>query len=336
MSLRWVCLALSAAFLAFAPAARAEEQAKPASGYAYYEIGDLKARTPGKVQSGMMLMGGGDWSVDAFRWFVARAGGGHIVVLRASGEADLQEELYRDIGGMKSVQTLVFSDRKAASDPRVLELVRKADGVFLGGGDQANYVRFWKGTPLNAALDAHVRAGRPIGGTSAGLAILGAYSYGALDGGSVVSPDALKDPLGSEVTLVRDFLHLPHLARVVTDSHFAQRDRLGRLIVFVARLSHEEKRDDLVGVGVDESTALCIDGAGKGRVFTGKNGFAWLVQPARQPDRIEAGAPLDFRGISVTGLGPSSVIDMKTLNVQAPAFHFTADVAGGVLTRRLR
>ena len=132
----------------------------------------------------------------------------------------------------------MFHDRKAASDPRVLRIVCHADGIFIGGGDQSNYVRFWQGTPLNKALDAHVRAGKLLGGTSAGLAILGGYSYGALDGDSLQSSRALQDPMGSGVRLVRNFLHLPRMASVITDSHFAKRHRLGRLVVvFVARLA---------------------------------------------------------------------------------------------------
>ena len=47
-----------------------------------------------------------------------------------------------------------------------------------------------------------MRAGKPIGGTSAGLAILGQWGYGALDGGSITSNDALRDPAGPAVTLV--------------------------------------------------------------------------------------------------------------------------------------
>jgi beta-aspartyl-peptidase (threonine type) len=56
----------------------------PAEGYAHYMAGDRSLPTPGKRQPGLLLSGGGDWDVNAFRWFVERAGHGHIVVLRAS------------------------------------------------------------------------------------------------------------------------------------------------------------------------------------------------------------------------------------------------------------
>src|SRR3546814_11677266 len=76
------------------------------------------------------------WPLDAFRWMIARAGHGHLVVLRASGAAEAQDEFYTQIGGVASAQTFVFSDRKAASDPAVLAALEAADGIFIAGGDQ--------------------------------------------------------------------------------------------------------------------------------------------------------------------------------------------------------
>jgi len=299
-------------------------------GYEYYHIGDLEAARPGRTEPALMLMGGGS-SVDAaFRWFADEAGHGHLVILRASGADELQDDLYRRIGGVASVQTLVFHDRAAASDPAVLAIVRHADGIFIAGGDQANYVRFWKGTPMNELMDQHVRDGKPIGGTSAGLAILGAYAYGALDGGSIVSAEALHDPLGSAVTLVDGFLHMPWLQHVITDTHFAARGRLGRLIAFVARL-RQQGHAQVVGLGVDEATVLAIDGDGIGRLFTKDHGFAWLVRPSGGPQRIAAGKALDYLDIRLTGIGPDSRIDMHDLHVQRPAFEGKADVRDGRL-----
>lgn len=304
----------------------------PASGYAYYQIGDVNAPTPGRTEAGMMLHGGGDWAYDAFRWMFRKAGGGHIVVLKASYADENAQEMFKEIGGVVSVQTITFSSRKAAFDPKVLDVVRHADGIFMGGGDQAKYIRFWKGTPLNALLDAHVRAGKPIGGTSAGLAVLGAYSYGAMDGGSITSPVALKDPLGPQVTLVRDFLHMPYLSNVVTDSHFKQRDRQGRLVVFVARLAHEQNNPAVTGIGVDENTALCIDDKGVGQVFTGSNGHAWIIRPMRQADRIAVRRPLVFHDVPMVGVGPESSIDLNSFAVTRPSFQRVGEAKDGVLT----
>jgi L-asparaginase / beta-aspartyl-peptidase len=299
-----------------------------AASYDYYSAGDVTAARPGATSGAMLLLGGGDWPVSAFRWFVERMGHGHLVILSASTGEELQREFLDQVGGAVSVQTIVFHSRAAASDPKVLEIVRRADGVFIGGGDQANYVRRFRGTPLNALLDAHVRAGKPIGGTSAGLAILGAYSYGAMDGGSLLSKDALRNPLGSGVTLVGDFLHLPYLTHVITDSHFAARDRLGRLLVFVGRLATEQRDASITGIGVDEQAALCIEPDGTGRVHSIGRAFAWLIRPMRVPDVLDA-RPYSVRAVPVVGIGEESTLDLKTFSVTRPSFSIRVDVERG-------
>lgn len=283
------------------------------TGYAYYEIGNTAAPRPAQTERALMLVGGGAWDHDAFRWFAAKAGHGHLVVIGASGGAEDGEEFYREIGGFASVQTIVFSDRNASFDPRVLGILRKADAIFIMGGDQAKYVRFWKGTPVAEAINAEVATGHPVGGTSAGLAILGASGYGAMDDGSIDSDIALKDPLGPAVTIVRDFLHMPYLQHIVTDTHFMARNRLGRLIAFVAQV--RVKWDpNAVGLGIDEGSALCVDSNGDGRFFTSRNGQAWLVQPVGRPGAIK-GKPLDWGSLRITRFGPSGTIDLRSLRV---------------------
>src|SRR3546814_20194404 len=113
----------------------------------------------------------------------------------ASGAAEAQDGFYTQIGGGASAQTFVFSDRKAASDPAVLAALEAADGIFIAGRDQSNYVRYWKGTPLAPALHRHVPAGKPLGGPSAPLAILGPRASGALAAGRMTSDVPLHHPL---------------------------------------------------------------------------------------------------------------------------------------------
>ena len=329
---RWFLLALFGGVVGAAFAQDVRE-VSPA-GYHYYEIGDLAAPRPGKTEAAMMLMGGGDFAPDAFHWWVERAGHGRVVVLRASGADELQNEIYNDIGGVTAVQTLVFDSRKAADDPAVLRVVRGADAIFIAGGDQARYIRFWKGTALNTALNEHIRAGKPIGGTSAGLAILGRYAYGALDGGSVNSHTAMNDPMGSEVTMDKDFLTMPYLSNVVTDTHFAKRDRLGRLIVFVARAAQEKGQNDIVGIGVDEDTALCVEADGRARVYSLNDGYAWLVMPRHTANRLSSGESLDFSAIPVTGVGAGSRLHLEGFKVDNAAFTAVASVVDGELQLR--
>ena len=322
-------LLLSLALLCFGRATPA--LAAPAPGYEYFVIGDPRSPTPGKTETALMLSGGGDWSHEAWSWFAGKSGHGHLVILHATPGDELQRELARDLGGFASYETLVFSDRKAASDPRVLAIIKNADGIYFGGGDQSRYVRFWKGTPLNAALDAHVRNGKPIGGSSAGLAILGAYAYGAMDSVGLMSRDALRDPFGAHVTLVRDFLHLPFLGQVITDTHFGKRDRYGRLITFIARLAQEEKNLEILGIGVDEDTSLCVDRAGVGHVFTLNGGYAWLIRPRHAAATLAPGQPLTMPAVPMVAIGPDSRVDLSTFKVDRPAFEFMVEVKQGVL-----
>lgn len=303
-------------FAAFALPAMARD-------YRHFIIGDRDAPTPGPVSPGLLLMGGGDRNFDVMRWFMKKAGNGHLVVLRASQGNEVGKEFYEDVGGILSVETFVFKNRTPSNDPKILASLARADGIFIAGGDQARYVRYWKGTPIAEALDAHVRAGKPIGGTSAGLAILGEYLYGAMDDGSLRSPEALADPLGPGNTIEADFLHIERLKGVVTDTHFKERDRLGRLFAFLAKAETMTgtPRRGLIGLGVDESAALAVEADGSGRIYaTDPGGIAWLVRGGF-PETQVAGKPLSLRRVDVTGIGPGSVVHLPEGRVDAPVFE---------------
>ena len=302
-------------------------------GYQTFVIGDESARTPDPVVGGLLLNGGGEWPYDAFRWFTAHAGHGHIIVLRASGTTESQDAFYNDIKGVLSVRTFLFSDRKAASDPRVLAAVKAADGIFVAGGDQSNYVRMWRGTPLNAAIDAHVAAGKPLGGTSAGLAIQGPWLYGSMDGGSITSAEAMADPLGKAVTIEGDFLHSEVLAHIFTDSHFDTRARLGRLFGFLAKTHTLDPERALAGLGIDEDSAMTVEADGTARFYAQVPGkHAWLVQPGEFAV-LQPGQPLNLEAVRVTGIDTGSTFNVRTLEVGAPAFVRRYDVVNGVITR---
>lgn len=344
-SKRWLPALLAAGILLAGVFACAQAQAGPA-GYQYFSIGDLTARTSAKTSPGLLLMGGGREIEEAFKWFVAQAGHGHIVIIRASGDDALQNWLYRDVGGVASVQTLIFHSRAPASDPRVLDIVRHADGVFIAGGDQSNYVHFWKGTPLNKLLDAHIRAGKPIGGTSAGLAILGQWGYGALDGGSIKSSEALRDPAGPAVTLVDHFITIPLLKGTITDTHFVQRSRLGRLLAFVARTAKDHHTAAVTGLGVDQDSALLVNPDGSARLLSWHpDGHAWVVIPEKLREveravgrsaldrylksRVVEGKPLDLPGYLVIGIDTGSHLHLPDYKVTDPAFRRRIDIVNG-------
>lgn len=158
--------------------------------------------------------------------------------------------------------------------------------------------------------------------------MLGQYYFSALED-SVTSATALADPFDKKVALGRDFIAAPQLVGVITDSHFMARQRLGRLVAFLARLSADEKPARHIGLGIDEATALCVEPDSTAKVFTEKNGLAWLVVPGAAPEVLTAGKPLVIRGVQVVGLGPESALNLATLKVERPAAQRTIVTADG-------
>ncbi len=308
--------------------------AHAAEAYTYFLTGNPADARPTRTSAGLLLAGGGGDVDDAMRWFIRQAGGGDIVVLRASGGDGYHDYLFTKLGGVDSVETILCHDRRASSDARVLALLRAADGIFLAGGDQGKYVTFWKDTPVVAALDAHVRAGKPLGGTSAGLAVLGQFSFSALGEGSLTSEIALRDPFDRRLTLERDFLHLDALRGVITDSHFMARGRMGRSFAFLARLLADRPSGDrLVGLGIDEKTALAIEADGSARVFTSApNGRAWLMLPSVPAEKLAPAAPLTLRDVRVIALGPDSRLNLPKLAVEKPAQSAVLSAIDGKLS----
>ena len=295
-----------------------------------YVLGDTAAKTPGKPEAGLLLMGGGDRNFEALHWFMKKAGNGHIVVLRASQAGEIGEEFFNEVGGITSVETFVFSDRDQARDPKMLKALKRADGIFLAGGDQSRYVRYWRGTPVELALEAHVRAGKPLGGTSAGLAMQGEFLYGAMDGGSQISPRALADPLGADNTIETDFVGIASLKGVLTDSHFSERNRLGRLIAFVAKAESMADRP-IIGLGIDEDAAVAVEGDGSARVYATAPMAGATVVRGGLPRQVEDEA-MNADRVDTVGVGPDSVLHLPSGRVDKPMFQRRYAVRDGVLT----
>jgi cyanophycinase len=305
----------------------------------YFVVGDPALPRAAHTEFGLALMGGGGYVDAAYRFIASHGGGGHMLVLRAVSDDIFDPEAgdygasFRDRWGpVRSAETIVFHAREAAFDPRVLAALRRADGIFLAGGDQANYIRYWKGTPVEAALNAHVRAHRPIGGSSAGLAILGHFSYTSLDGGSMESKTALANPYDAGMTLEDNFLHLRWLESVITDTHFSQRCRLGRSIAFVARLNQEHPAAHVFGVGIDERSAMLIGADGIGRLAENSAGSVWIIMPQRQANLVR-GEPLSVTGLRIVRLDGGSDLDFNTRRVGHAASEAVINLERGVATQ---
>ena len=271
-----------------------------ASSYQYIRLGN-KEDVQTKTTPGTAMMGGGSDLDEAFRWLCGKGMGGDFLVLRATGDDDYNSYI-NGLCKLNSVATLIIPNREAAQDPAVAEIIRQAEVVFISGGDQSNYVRGWQGTPVQDAINAHIAAGRPIGGTSAGLAVQGEFVYGCLldkpDDNDLASTDVLPNPYFERVTLVRNFLKIPHLENLITDSHFAKRDRMGRTLGFLARIIEDGWSESPREVAIDEKSAVLVEPDGQGTVVGNGKG-AYFLRPTQKPKTCRKGQPLTSHGISV-------------------------------------
>lgn len=233
---------------------------------------------------GIVLMGGAGEDDNAMTWFLERANGGDVVVLRASGSDGYNDYLYSDLGvSVNSVESIVFNSAAAASDPYVIQRVQQAEAIWMAGGDQWNYVSYWQDNAIGQSINdlLNVRGG-VVGGISAGMAVLGG-TYFSAQNGTVTSDAALANPYANTVQLGHnDFLNAPFLHNVVTDTHYDDPDRRGRHIAFMARMATDLGIDAL-GIACDEYGAVCIDSNGIARCFGEAPEFedyVYFVRPA--------------------------------------------------------
>src|SRR4051812_27050737 len=177
--------------------------------YEYYAVGNQNDVTT-TTTAGTVLMGGGTDVDAAFQWMIGKSGGGDFVVIRTTGTDAYNPYIY-GLGTVNSVETLIIKSRTAAADPFVVNKIRNAEAVWIAGGDQSTYIDFWKGTPVADAINyvANVKKA-PVGGTSAGLAVLGQFIYTGATG-SITSSQALANPFSRYMTLDRDFVQIANL-----------------------------------------------------------------------------------------------------------------------------
>lgn len=254
-----------------------------------------------KTKPGFLLMGGGKDVEEAFQWMIERSGGGDFLILRAAGTAAYNPFVER-LGKVNSVATLILKDRASSSDPAILDHINKAEAIFLAGGDQWNYIRLWKDTPLSQAIQRRIEQGVPIGGTSAGLAVLGEHYFSA-EHDTITTDQALANPFDAKAALGTGFLNIPALKGILTDSHFTPRKRLGRLAAFLARLPKVK------GIGIDESTALLVEANAEAKVV-GKN-LVWFLSLTEPAKTLAPHQPLTLKNIQVFTLAPGESINLK-------------------------
>lgn len=250
-------------------------------GYTSYFTGN-SVNSTAVPEFGICLMGGATEHDEAMKWLLRKANGGDVVVLRSSGSNGYNNYLYSELGvNVNSVETLVITSVAGAENPYVLDKVAHAEMIWFAGGDQFNYVSYFRDSALGDLLNAYINVKKgPIGGTSAGMAILGGKYFSAQNG-SVTSAEALSNPYNPKVRLgVDDFLQVPFLQDVITDTHYDNPDRRGRQSVFLARLK-QDLNLDVKGIACNEYVAVCIGTDGIAHVYgdhPNYDEFAYFIQ----------------------------------------------------------
>lgn len=353
--------------------------------YSHFVTGDASApvQVSAPAAPSFVLMGGGPDVDEAFRWMITRAGirpgtGGRFVIIRATGtEAYDPYIFYSDANGnttgsaidgwvggaalgLSSVETLVVPSIDAANDPGVSAVLSKANAVFVAGGDQSDYIKFWKGTALDRTLQQLMARNVPVGGTSAGLAVLGQFDFAALRG-TVTSEQTLSNPYNRYVTLdpaplalTGGFIAPAALAGTITDSHLDSRDRMGRLIGFMSRLVQPSSGSggnfgcpggvlpaaQARGIGIGVETAVLVEGSGTAapysytarrvtNVSTTTESAAYFLRTLQSPTTCASGQPLTVLSVEIRKLADDTVFDLSNWT-GLPAYH--VDAISGALT----
>jgi cyanophycinase len=208
----------------------------------------------GERRTGRLVIIGGNEDRDdekrVLRRFVELCGSDRpkvLVLTAASGEDEelwkVYRHAFRDLGA--EPQQLHVGSREEANDPAAAQRLLAADGIFMTGGDQKRLLALIGGTALDDAMEqAFYEHGRCIAGTSAGASAMAQHMLATA--AAEVQPEKDMSALAAGLGLVE---------RVVIDQHFSERQRLGRLLTVVAQNPY------LLGVGIDEDTALIVEPA---------------------------------------------------------------------------
>ncbi|HYO11566.1 MAG TPA: peptidase S51 [Thermoanaerobaculia bacterium] len=259
--------------------------------------------------------GGGGTDVDAaLQWIIDQVRGCttcstkiDVVILRSSGSNGYNDYIFA-MNGVDSVETLVITSARDANTTAVETTIRNAEVVFFAGGDQCNYVSFFKGTLVETAVEFVYAKGGGVGGTSAGAAIQGEFTY---DGcrGSALSSDALANPYHRTVTFTYDFFHWANLQDTITDSHFVARDRMGRTLAFLARQIQDGKATSALSIAIEERTSVVVDRNGLATVMG--DGPAYFILADHAPEVCQAGVPLTYSNYKIWKVGSGGTFDLR-------------------------
>ena len=277
-----------------------------------------------------MLLMGGNFDIDEA--FVNRAypvlNGGDVVVLRTSGSNGYNDYLYNLVSGSlkpNSVETLLVDTVSKANSDYVEWVVRNAELIYFAGGDQSEYLNAWKGTRLESAVRSAYGRGAVVGGISAGLAIQGEHVYDPDGVTAVISSEVLANPYHPNVMFSHDFLQLPLMQGFITDTHFQQRDRMGRLLGFMARLRQDGLTQQVIGLGIDEDSALFIDKNGMATADGDSAVYVIEESGSTSRDQVQPGQPLIYSNLRRTKLVAGQWFNFANSSHNGSAVNLSVD-----------
>ncbi|AHF05709.1 cyanophycinase [Desulfitobacterium metallireducens] len=213
------------------------------------------------VDGKLLIIGGAEdkkGECKILKRFIQEAGGRESVITVLTAATELPEqvgeeyqELFTKLGGGE-IQVLDVADRGGANHESIVRELQKSSGVFFTGGDQLRITGMIGGTLLGKALHQLYERGVIIAGTSAGASVM---SDTMIVGGEAGTPKKDTLTMAPGLGLLRS---------VVIDQHFAQRGRIGRLLMAVSQNPY------VLGVGIDEDTSILVHSDGRFFVV-GKN-----------------------------------------------------------------
>jgi cyanophycinase len=272
---------------------------------------------PSSLAGPVLSLGGGGPDVDdAIQWMINQvrpssnsASKVNVVVIRTNGNHDYNR-LISAMKGVNSVDTLIIRNRQEANKAELVEKVRNADVIFFAGGDQCQYIRNWKDTKLEATVKSVYLKGGGIGGTSAGAMIQSEYIYDACASSEkgIETRDALEDPY-RDITFSYNFFNWSNLKGTIVDTHFDRRERMGRIMTFIARQIKDGVSSSVLGIGVSESTSVVVDKNGLVRVLG--RGTAYFVLGDHLPEVCEPRSPLTFSNYKIWKVRSGDTFNLK-------------------------
>ena len=202
----------------------------------------------GPENGALVVVGGAMASEDIYRRFIELAGGpnARIVLVPTAAGDDEYDDSYAGMDawrehGARNLTILHTTDPTIADTEDFVEPLATAGGVFFFGGRQFRLVDAYAGTRTEEELRKVLDRGGVIGGTSAGASVLGSF---------LVRGDTETNALvmGDHQT------GFGYLRGVAIDQHVLRRNRQFDMLELL------ESHPELLGIGLDEDTAIIVRG----------------------------------------------------------------------------